>query len=109
MCAAFRPHHRIRRQLDFDRIYKVLLFAADDVLIVNGDANGLPYPRLGLSISSKVGGAVVRNRWKRFIREAFRLSLSDLPPGVDLIVRPQKQAQPAFETIKRSLVMLAER
>ena len=109
MSAAFRPHHRIRKQQDFDRIYQARLFAADDVLVINGDGSGLTHPRLGLSVSSKVGNAVVRNRWKRLIREAFRLSLDQLPPGLDLVVRPQKQAEPAFESIKRSLLRLAER
>jgi ribonuclease P protein component len=100
---------RIRTAAEFDRIYKARNFAADDVLIVNGDANGLEHPRLGLSISRKVGNAVVRNRWKRLIREAFRLSRERLPAGVDLIVRPQKSAEPKLAAIAPSLIALAGR
>ena len=53
MTARFRPEDRIRKQADFDRIYKARIYAADDVLIVNGDANGLAHSRLGLSVSRK--------------------------------------------------------
>lgn len=107
--ASFRPEHRVRKQEDFDRIYKSRVYAADDVLVVNGDRNSLPHPRLGLSVSKQVGNAVVRNRWKRLIREAFRLSRAQLPAGIDLIVRPQKGATPEFEAVSRSLPALARR
>ena len=48
---------------------------------------GMPPPsaRVGLTVSSKVGGAVVRNRVKRLLREAVRHELAGLPP-VDLVV-----------------------
>jgi ribonuclease P protein component len=106
---SFRQNHRLRKQADFERVYQARVYAADDVLVVNGNRNGLEHPRLGLSISAKVGKATVRNRWKRLIREAFRLGRGELPAGVDLVVRPQKGAEAELELIRRSLRALARR
>ena len=74
MPARFRPADRIRKQADFDRVYNARAYVADDMLVINGSTNELTHSRLGLSVSRKVGNAVARNRWKRLIREAFRLS-----------------------------------
>jgi ribonuclease P protein component len=106
---SFSRKLRVRTPAEFDRIYKSRNFAADNVLIINGVATDLPHPRLGLSVSKKVGNAVVRNRWKRLIREAFRLSRARLPAGIDLVVRPQKGAEPELAAIAKSLIALAGR
>jgi ribonuclease P protein component len=50
----------------------------------------------------------MRNRWKRRIREAFRLAQHQLP-ALDLVVRPQKGATADFQAISQSLPQLAER
>ena len=49
--------------------------------VVSDDAN-----RIGITTSRKVGNAVVRNRFKRRVREWFRTHRDELEPGLDLVV-----------------------
>ncbi len=104
----FPPKIRIRKQADFDHVYQSEIFAADQVLVVRGVQTELDCCRLGLSVSRKVGNAVVRNRWKRMIREAFRKNKAKMPVGVDIVVRPRKGATCNQEAIARSLPKLAK-
>lgn len=99
----------MRRTDDFRRAYQAKCSAADQWLLVFGYPNGFGYPRLGLSVSRKVGNAIERNRWKRLIREAFRLSRSSLPEGIDLVVIPRKPIRPELEPLLQSLPRLARR
>ena len=104
----FPQSRRMKTPAEFDRCYKRKRSASDDVLIVYACENGLDHPRLGCSVSKKVGNAVVRNRYKRLFREAFRLTQHDLPAGVDLVLipRPGERAD-AGERSRESLVKLA--
>mgnify|MGYP002681544329 FL=1 len=47
--------------------------------------NNLPYCRVGVSVSKKLGGAVQRNRAKRVMLAAFRQILPQLPYGYDFV------------------------
>lgn len=100
-------------------------FAADDVLVVNalvsktthdplaaGEPAHVPKTfsgRLGVTIPKKAGTAVVRNQWKRLIREAFRLDQHKLPSGFDFVVKPKRGATPEFDAIRKSLRRLVAR
>lgn len=105
----FTRADRVCSQADFDRVYGGNAYAADKVLVVQGCNNDLSISRLGLSVSRRVGNAIVRNRWKRLIREAFRTQRHLLPTGIDLVVRPKKGALANHEEITRSLPRLATR
>ena len=104
----FTKAQRLKTQADFAQVYATEHFAADGVLVIRAAANEVGCARLGLSVSRKVGNAVVRNHWKRLIREAFRLSQHDLPP-LDMVVRPKAGARPDLAAIRRSLPTLAAR
>ena len=76
---------------------------ADGRLVIYVARNELGHTRLGLSVSRKVGKAVLRNRIKRLLREAFRLCRHELPAGYDLICIPRHGAPATLDDYKRSL------
>ena len=106
---SFPRERRVRRQVEFDRVYGSNVYAADQVLVMSACQNELNYSRLGVSVSRRVGNAVVRNRWKRCIREAFRTQQDRLPKGIDLVVRPKRGAVCDSKSIRTSLPKLAAR
>ena len=59
-------------------------------LVLFACPNGLSFARLGVSVGSKHGNAVRRNRIKRVLRAAFRLSRHLLPPGNDYVLVPKR-------------------
>lgn len=58
---------------------------ASGAYLVLGLASGRGIARLGVTVSSRVGNAVVRNRVKRWVREAFRAAAPGLP-AIDVVV-----------------------
>lgn len=103
----FKKSSRLLKSPQFRRVFDARNSVSDGQLIIYGARNDLEFCRLGLAVSKKVGNAVVRNRWKRRIREAFRLQQQELPNGFDFIVLPKRGAQPNYTAIERSIVSLA--
>lgn len=106
---SFPKELRLRATADYQRVYQLRRSVSDDHLILYAAPNELSYARFGASVSKKVGNAVHRNRWKRVLREAFRLSRADWPTGLDYIAIPRAAEPPGLEELRRSLVKLARR
>ncbi len=87
-----RPHAlpasaRIRRRPEFLRVYEQGLRVRARLMTVVALPNALGRSRLGIAATRKLGGAVVRNRARRLVRELFRHA--DVPPGLDIVVIPR--------------------
>jgi ribonuclease P protein component len=103
MILRFRKHEHLRRPADFKQVYDRRCSVSDGRLVVYGRLNGLAHARLGLSVSKRVGPAVVRNRMRRLYREAFRLTRAELPVGLDLVLIPRSTRRPELDNIRASL------
>jgi ribonuclease P protein component len=84
--------NRLSRSRDFDAVYRHGRSVSTRFLVLYWFAreDSDSGPRLGLAVPKAVGPAVVRNKMKRRLREAFRARLAELPQDQDyvLVVRP---------------------
>lgn len=98
----FPKQLRLLRGSEFDAVFGAKCSVADGVLIVYAAPNGRGHARLGLVVSRKVGNAVRRNRWKRVLREAFRLWQHEAPP-LDFVCLPRMRSEPTLDAVSGSL------
>ena len=82
---------RLHFKKDFEAIIRNAYRAQGEGMVIWWRPSSYPgaRTRLGIVVSRKLGGAVVRNRVKRLLRESFRLNREKLKPGTDLIVSPR--------------------
>ncbi len=102
----FPKTHRIRSRLEFKAVFDSGVKVSKGSLVLFALANNLNHPRLGLSVSRRVGIAVKRNRIKRLLRESFRLMQHDLPKGYDLVIVVRPHAPMMLAEYQRLLSSL---
>jgi ribonuclease P protein component len=104
---------RLTDSPDFERVYRQGTAYRGKLFSVHAFPNELGTPRLGLSVSRRVGNAVTRNAVRRRIREVFRSARPEIPGDLDLVVSARPAAAEATvrelsEEFVRSLRKLGE-
>lgn len=93
----------------FRRLYHSTGFA-DSYLVLYARRNRTGTNRVGITVSKKLGHAVVRNRTRRRLREIYRLNELRFQPGWDIVVVARVRAVKApFEKLTASYLSLAEK
>jgi ribonuclease P protein component len=92
------------------RVQEQGLKVSVDPLLALALKNSLGTTRLGITVSSKVGNAVVRGALRRKIREVFRKCRGQLPDGIDLVLIARTSAKDAsLRTLQRSFDGIASK
>lgn len=100
----------LKENAAFRRLYYRGKSAGSRYLVVYCRRNGLRETRLGLTVSTKLGHAVVRNRVRRRLREIVRLHEEQLAPGYDIVIVARSAAVEAeFSALTKSFLHLADK
>ena len=83
---------RLVRRGEFDAVYRTGKRRSSSHFTVFFRANQLPHSRFGFSIKKALGGAVVRNRIRRRVREIVRCHRMEIPVGWDIVIHPKNKA-----------------
>lgn len=89
----------------FRRLYAKGDSCVGHSVVVYCRRNGLNVNRLGISVSTKLGHAVVRNRARRRLREAYRLNETQYKPGYDIVLVARSRAvKVKFSVLQQELL-----
>ena len=99
----------VKENYEFRRMYRKGKSAVSPQLVIYCQRNRRGHSRLGVSVSTKLGCAVVRNRVRRRIREIYRLNKAKMLPGYDLIVVARVRAvETDYQKLDRTYLRLLE-
>ena len=103
----FPKSRRLRSRDEFRRIKKYGKRITGRTVIFDVLTEKFPYRLLGVTASKRFGNAVARNRFKRLIREAFRIKQYLLPPGLIINASPRNNdSMPTFQEILEDFSLL---
>ena len=100
----------IKKNYEFVRIYKKGKFYVGKFIILYVVANNFNLNRLGITASKKVGNSVKRNRFRRLIKENYRMVEERIKSGVDCVfVARNCDEIPGYLEIKKEMKFLLKK
>jgi ribonuclease P protein component len=106
---SFTKEMRVRYRYEYQRISRQAKRVVGKYVVIDHRFNHKGITRLGITVTKKYGKAHERNRFKRLVREAFRLVRSTLMEGFDLNIKPRSLAHTAkMQHIQADLIALSK-
>jgi ribonuclease P protein component len=100
-----KSEKRLTKPEQYTSVYDAGITQVDRFLVLKAKPNHLEFSRFGISVSKKVGNAVIRNRVKRILREILRLA--EKKPGWDIVVIARSpSAGSEYRILEKSAVNL---
>lgn len=106
-----KKKYRIKKNDEFQEVFKQGTSVANRQFVIYVlDKPEQAYFRIGLSVSKKIGKAVVRNRVKRYVRQVFHEERDRIQTGKDyVIIARVPVATMGYEEVKKSLLHVLRR
>jgi ribonuclease P protein component len=108
---AVEKNNRLTKRQYFDKVYRGGKSVANHQFVLYSHARPhMSTFRLGISVSKKLGNAVVRNRIRRMVKEIVRLNAQRIPAGYDLILIARKPVVGlAYADMEKSILHVFKR
>lgn len=98
--------YRLKKNYDIEALVKARLSVGNMYYIIYYGESNITTPKIAISVSKKLGNAVVRNKEKRIIREILRNNLELLFDGKYLVVEKKKALLLSFEEKEKQITYL---
>ena len=97
----------LKKNHEFKRLYSKGKSAASQYVVVYCRRNGKAENRFGVTVSTKIGGAVQRNRIRRRLKEIYRLHEHKLRAGYDIVIVARVRSRTApYRELEHSVLVL---
>ena len=83
----------LKKNREFQSVYRNGVSKVNRYFVMLVKENDLPYNRIGISVSKKVGNSVIRHRVTRVIREVARLHWEEVEQGFDIVIVARRSAR----------------